>query len=60
MEFCKCAEAERARGPRAYGTLVVIRADRDADFGVVYRVMQEVKHAGFTRWTIRVQYPRRD
>lgn len=60
MEFCKCTEAQRTRSPRALGTLVVIRADREADFGAVYRVMQEVKRAGFTMWTIRVQYPRRD
>lgn len=36
-------------------TVIIIRSDKDADFGPVYNVLRQAKAAGFKKWQLRVK-----
>jgi biopolymer transport protein ExbD len=37
-------------------TVVIIRADKNSDFGPVYNVLRQAKAAGFRKWQLRVNH----
>jgi len=53
-EYQRRADLAQSRNEIAR-TVVIIRADRDADFAVVFGVLHEAKQAGFKRWQLRAQ-----
>lgn len=59
-EFRSRAADDEAHGRSELNTLVVIRADQAADYAAVFDVLREVRHAGFTRWTLRAQMHREE
>ena len=52
-EYTTAKRSAESRGEKEVKTVVIIRADRDADFKPVFEVLREAKSAGFKRWQLR-------
>lgn len=52
-EFDTAKRTAEARGEKEVRTVVIIRADKNADFKPVYEVLRACQQAGFRKWQLR-------
>jgi len=52
-EYTTAKRSAEARGEKDVKTVVIIRADKNADFKPVFEVLRECKSAGFKKWQLR-------
>jgi biopolymer transport protein ExbD len=52
-EYVTAKRSAEARGDKDVKTVVIIRADKNADFKPVFEILREAKSAGFKRWQLR-------
>jgi biopolymer transport protein ExbD len=52
-EYDTVKKATEAKGEKAVNTVVIIRADKDAEFKPIFEVLREAKTAGFRKWQLR-------
>ncbi|MBL8799044.1 MAG: biopolymer transporter ExbD [Planctomycetia bacterium] len=52
-EYQTAKRAAEAAGMTEPKTVVIIRADKNADFKPVYEILRECKQAGFRKWQLR-------
>jgi biopolymer transport protein ExbD len=52
-EYATAKRSAESRGDKEVKTVVIIRADKNADFKPVFEVLREAKSAGFKRWQLR-------
>jgi biopolymer transport protein ExbD len=52
-EYATSKRSAESRGEKEVKTVVIIRADKNADFKPVFEVLREAKSAGFKRWQLR-------
>jgi biopolymer transport protein ExbD len=61
-QYTEAAELARDRKKKGLAdsdqvsTVIIIRADKNTDFGPVYNVLRQAKAAGFKKWQLRVNH----
>jgi len=58
-EASDLAKARKAKDPTLSDevkTVIIIRGDKNAEFGPIYNVLRQAKAAGFRKWQLRVNF----